>query len=122
MVNFREIYSDSILGNLFPFPGITRIIQKVENHYKQVALIIRFLFTISTKQYKTAIVCRVILLTVVLDLITYHQQFSMFFHPKNTVFLEKKLPKTTIVCPKCAPWRSNQEWRSIGANTVCRTS
>ena len=27
-------------------------------------------------------------------------------------------PKMTYVRPKCVPWRSNQEWRSIGADTV----
>jgi len=37
---------------------------------------------------------------------------------ENTVFLDKELSKMTIVCPKCASWRSNQEWHSIGADTV----
>ena len=29
------------------------------------------------------------------------------------------LPKITTVRPKCVSWRFNQEWRSIGADTVC---
>ena len=29
-------------------------------------------------------------------------------------------PKMTYVRQKCVPWRSNQEWRSIGADTVYR--
>ena len=39
---------------------------------------------------------------------------------KNTLILDKKLLKMTIVCPKCAPWRSNQEWRSICVDTVTK--
>ena len=31
---------------------------------------------------------------------------------------DKNCPKTTIVCQLSASWRSNQEWRSIGAVTV----
>ena len=38
---------------------------------------------------------------------------------KITVFLADLLPKLTIVGPKCVSWHSNQEWRSICADTVC---
>ena len=37
---------------------------------------------------------------------------------KITVFLADFSPKLTIVRPKCVSWRSNQEWRSIGMDTV----
>ena len=37
---------------------------------------------------------------------------------KNTLILDKKLLEMTTVCPNCAPWRSNQEWRSICADTA----
>ena len=30
----------------------------------------------------------------------------------------RKVAKMTKLCPNCAPWRSNQEWRSICADTV----
>ena len=40
------------------------------------------------------------------------------FLSKNTLNLDKKLLKKTTVCPKYAPWRSNQEWHSICADTV----
>ena len=40
---------------------------------------------------------------------------------KNTLILDKKLLKMTIVCQSCALWRSNQEWRSIWADTVTKT-
>ena len=33
-------------------------------------------------------------------------------------FFANFLPKMTYVRPKCVPWRSNQEWRSICAVTV----
>ena len=33
-------------------------------------------------------------------------------------FFAEFSPKMTYVRPKCVPWRSNQEWRSIGADTV----
>ena len=38
--------------------------------------------------------------------------------PENAVFWDEKLSKITTVCPKCASWRSNQEWRTIGADKV----
>ena len=34
------------------------------------------------------------------------------------VILDENYSKMTIVCLKHASWRSNQEWRSIGADTV----
>ena len=37
---------------------------------------------------------------------------------KNMVILDENCPKMNIVCIKCASWRSKQEWRSIGADTV----
>ena len=40
------------------------------------------------------------------------------FLSKNTLNLDKKLLKMTTVCPNCSPWRSNQEWRFICADTV----
>ena len=40
------------------------------------------------------------------------------FCPKTLYFREKKLLKMTQECPNCAPWHSNQEWRSICADTV----
>ena len=40
------------------------------------------------------------------------------FLSENTVFLDEKLPKITIVSPKYASWCSIQEWRSICADTV----
>ena len=38
---------------------------------------------------------------------------------KINLNLDKKLLKMTTVCPNCAPWRSNQEWRSICTDRVC---
>ena len=38
---------------------------------------------------------------------------------KITLFLDNFSPKLTVVCPKCVSWRSNQEWPSICADTVC---
>ena len=37
---------------------------------------------------------------------------------KTTVFLDGVLAKVTIVGPRRVSWRSNQEWRSICADTV----
>ena len=37
---------------------------------------------------------------------------------KITAFSADFSPKFTIVPSKCVSWRSNQEWRSIGAGTV----
>ena len=57
----------------------------------------------------------------------YFQQFQaahsghfLQFLSKNIVIMNKKLPKITTVSPKCASWRSNQEWRSISTNTVVK--
>ena len=64
--------------------------------------------------------------TVLLDIKRRHSIiFSKFrlvtmviFHNFCPKIQNKKWPKITIVCPKCASWRSNQEWRSISTNTV----
>ena len=40
------------------------------------------------------------------------------FLSKNTQIFDEKLLKMIKVCPDCAPWRSDQEWRSICADTV----
>ena len=37
---------------------------------------------------------------------------------EKLLFFDDFLPKMTYVRPKCVPWRSNQEWSSIGADTV----
>ena len=37
---------------------------------------------------------------------------------KITIFLGEFSTKPAIVCPKSVSWRSNQEWRSICADTV----
>ena len=44
------------------------------------------------------------------------------FWSKNTLILDKKFLRMTKVCPNCTPWRSNQEWRSICADTVFKHS
>ena len=49
-----------------------------------------------------------------LDFYAAHEKSS-----KITVFSDDFLPKLAIVCPKCVSWRSNQEWPSICADTVC---
>ena len=40
------------------------------------------------------------------------------FLSENTQIFDEKLLKMIMVCPDCAPWRSDQEWRSICADTV----
>ena len=41
------------------------------------------------------------------------------FSSKNTVILNKISQKMITETLKCALWRSIQEWRSIGTDTVC---
>ena len=38
--------------------------------------------------------------------------------PMNTVILDDFILKMTLVHAKSIPWRSNQEWRSICADTI----
>ena len=49
-------------------------------------------------------------------------QYLAKFHPKITIFLGEFSTKPAIVCPKIVSWRSNQEWRSICADTVVEIS
>ena len=46
--------------------------------------------------------------------------FLTKFRPKILQFFDQFSAKLTIVHPKLVSWRSNQEWHSIGADTVVR--
>ena len=48
----------------------------------------------------------------------HNGHFRLIFS-KITVFLDQKLSKMPTVCPNLTSWRSNQEWRSKCADTVC---
>jgi len=52
----------------------------------------------------------------ILDSLPLH--YGHFWLKNTVIFGHSFLPKMTIVLPKSVPWRSNQEWRSICADTV----